>query len=137
MDSHTYASHTVVWHLSQSDRGDDPITIIIPYRGTFEPIVDTETEGDELEDKGTDSEIPKAPIRGTDPTFTSSYASISRPVNEGYLAELGAQLKLHKGILHNDTHRLDALPPTLFEGYGRNFTEFFSRSRAVRDEIHS
>ncbi|GJY19238.1 hypothetical protein Tco_0390729 [Tanacetum coccineum] len=29
---------------------------------------------------------------------------------------LGAQLKLHKGILHNDTQRLDALPPTLFEG---------------------
>ncbi|GJZ89426.1 hypothetical protein Tco_0661208, partial [Tanacetum coccineum] len=40
-----------------------------------------------------------------------------------------APLTLHGGILHDHTQRLDALPPTLFEGYGRDFTELFARSR--------
>ncbi|GKD11671.1 hypothetical protein Tco_1196078 [Tanacetum coccineum] len=35
------------------------------------------------------------------------------------------------------TERLDALPPTLFESYGRDFTELFARSEAVREEIYS
>ncbi|GJR41776.1 hypothetical protein Tco_1309879 [Tanacetum coccineum] len=32
---------------------------------------------------------------------------------------------------------LDALPPTLLEGMGRDITELYDRSAAVRDEIHS
>ncbi|GKB93204.1 hypothetical protein Tco_0979341 [Tanacetum coccineum] len=31
--------------------------------------------------------------------------------------------------------RLDALPPTLFEGYDRDLRELYTRSGAVRDEI--
>ncbi|GJW81600.1 hypothetical protein Tco_0145575 [Tanacetum coccineum] len=189
------------------------------YRGTSEPIVDTKTEGDELEAKGTDSESEESedeglgsrseeaafedqqqqavpiedtaadesfglgyraakhrsleleespvPMRDTsspfissDPILTSSDTIIAwvvpeslleapvlplpvatpvsvRPVNKGYLTELGAQLKLNEGILHNHTQRLDALPSTIFEGYSQNFIELFARSRAVRDEIHS
>nr|GEV43490.1 hypothetical protein [Tanacetum cinerariifolium] len=54
--------------------------------------------------------------------------AIVEPVDEGYLTELGAQLELHGGILHDHTYHLDELPPTLFEGYGRDFTELFTRS---------
>nr|GEW93724.1 hypothetical protein [Tanacetum cinerariifolium] len=36
------------------------------------------------------------------------------------LWSLGAQLELHGSILHDHTQRLDALPPTLFEGYDRD-----------------
>ncbi|GKE12527.1 hypothetical protein Tco_1416078, partial [Tanacetum coccineum] len=33
--------------------------------------------------------------------------------------------------------RLDALPPTLFEGYDRDLRKLYTRSGAVRDEIFS
>ncbi|GJR12065.1 hypothetical protein Tco_0794717 [Tanacetum coccineum] len=45
---------------------------------------------------------------------TTSAATIT--VDEGKFLEVGAQLKLH--VLHDHTLRLDALPSTLFEGYG-------------------
>ncbi|GKC99414.1 hypothetical protein Tco_1169689, partial [Tanacetum coccineum] len=64
---------------------------------------------------------------------TTSAATIT--VDEGKFLEVGAQLKLH--VLHDHTLRLDALPPTLFEGYGRDFTRLFARLEVVRDEIHS
>ncbi|GJT14220.1 hypothetical protein Tco_0861262 [Tanacetum coccineum] len=44
-------------------------------------------------------------------------------VDEDDFLEIGAQLELHGSILHDHTERLDALPPTLFEGYGQDFTE--------------
>ncbi|GJZ92956.1 hypothetical protein Tco_0665021 [Tanacetum coccineum] len=123
------------------------------YWGTFKPIVDIETEGDESEqavpseDTAADEPLglgsvlvqqisdetptPRLPICTTweDPEDVATPALVE-PVDEGFLAELGAQLELHKGILHDHTHCLDALPPTLFEGYSRDFTELFSR------EIH-
>ncbi|GKA99827.1 hypothetical protein Tco_0827821, partial [Tanacetum coccineum] len=43
------------------------------------------------------------------------------------LLEVRAHLDLYGSILHDHTRRLDALPPTLFEGYGQDFTEFFAR----------
>ncbi|GJS16851.1 hypothetical protein Tco_0411323 [Tanacetum coccineum] len=58
-------------------------------------------------------------------------------VDEGDFFKIGAQLELHESILHDHTERLDAFLPSLFEGYGRDFTELFARSRAVREEIHS
>ncbi|GJZ04045.1 hypothetical protein Tco_0537320 [Tanacetum coccineum] len=58
-------------------------------------------------------------------------------LDKGELLDIRAQLELHGSILHTHTERLDALPPTLFEGYGRDFTKLFSRSEAVREEIHS
>ncbi|GKC91198.1 hypothetical protein Tco_1151847 [Tanacetum coccineum] len=58
-------------------------------------------------------------------------------VDEDEFLEVGAQLELHQGILHDHTQRLDALPPTLLESHGRAITELFDRSRAVREEIHS
>ncbi|GJV28203.1 hypothetical protein Tco_1384651 [Tanacetum coccineum] len=35
------------------------------------------------------------------------------------------------------THRLDALPPTLFEGYVKDLRELYTRSGVVIDEIFS
>ncbi|GKE64161.1 hypothetical protein Tco_1518322, partial [Tanacetum coccineum] len=35
-------------------------------------------------------------------------------VDEGEFVEVGVQLELHGSILHDHTHRLDALPPALF-----------------------
>ncbi|GJY19240.1 hypothetical protein Tco_0390731 [Tanacetum coccineum] len=118
-----------------------PLSFRKRYRGTFKPIVDTETEGDELEDKGTDSEseeledeglgsgsdevaskdqsTPDQQIADETPTprlhvcitwedpkddplleapiLPSPVATpvSDRTVNEGYLAELRAHLKLH------------------------------------------
>ncbi|GKD71091.1 hypothetical protein Tco_1325181 [Tanacetum coccineum] len=51
------------------------------------------------------------------------------------LLVIGAQLELHGSILYTHTERLDALPPTLFEGYGRDFIELFSRSATVCEKI--
>ncbi|GKA93568.1 hypothetical protein Tco_0815554, partial [Tanacetum coccineum] len=57
-------------------------------------------------------------------------------LDEGALLEIEAQLELHGSILHTHTERLDALSPTLFESYGRDFTELFARSEAVCEEIY-
>ncbi|GKB38082.1 hypothetical protein Tco_0883024 [Tanacetum coccineum] len=58
-------------------------------------------------------------------------------VDEDEFLEVGAQLELHGSILHDHMQRLDALPPTLFEGYDRDLRELYTRSRDVRDEIFS
>ncbi|GJU53313.1 hypothetical protein Tco_1227027 [Tanacetum coccineum] len=168
------------------------------YRGTFEPILDTKTEGDESEAEGIGSkseesedegpgsegeeatpegqsvldqnvadEMPRLPTRPTwvnledgtvyidikfdappvhalvqtpaSPKFSSgslpvSPASLIIPspvasllttpaatiaVEEDEFIEVRAQLELHESILHDHTHRLDALPPTLIEERGQ------------------
>nr|GEW19017.1 hypothetical protein [Tanacetum cinerariifolium] len=69
--------------------------------------------------------------------FKGEASGVVLKVDEDEFLEVGAQLELHVSILHDHTHRLDALPPTLFEGYGRDFTRLFTRLETVRDEIHS
>ncbi|GJS42882.1 putative reverse transcriptase domain-containing protein [Tanacetum coccineum] len=56
---------------------------------------------------------------------TTPAATIS--VDEDQFLEVGAQLELHESILHDHTQCLDALPPTLFEGYDRDLTELYTR----------
>ncbi|GKB96092.1 hypothetical protein Tco_0982229, partial [Tanacetum coccineum] len=56
-------------------------------------------------------------------------------VDEDHFLEVGAQLEIYGSILHDHTQRLDALPPTLFEGYNRDLRELYTRSGAVRDKI--
>ncbi|GKB14095.1 hypothetical protein Tco_0848018 [Tanacetum coccineum] len=58
------------------------------------------------------------------PTATPE-ATIS--VDEDQFLEVGAQLELHGSILHDHTQRLDALPPTLFEGYDIDLRELYIR----------
>ncbi|GKC45652.1 hypothetical protein Tco_1063374 [Tanacetum coccineum] len=52
--------------------------------------------------------------------MTTSAATIA--VDEDVFLEVGVQLELYKSILHDHTQRLDALPPTLLEGHGRDIT---------------
>ncbi|GJR58999.1 hypothetical protein Tco_1501161 [Tanacetum coccineum] len=49
-------------------------------------------------------------------------------VDEDQFIEVGAQLELHRSILHDHTHRLDALPPTLVVDIDRDVRELYTRS---------
>ncbi|GKF11747.1 hypothetical protein Tco_0049673, partial [Tanacetum coccineum] len=77
------------------------------------------------------------------PTLVASLA-ISSPVAspttveaESLLAELGAQVEFHGGLIHDHAVRLEELSPALFERHERDFRELFTRSGAVKDEIFS
>ncbi|GJY54879.1 hypothetical protein Tco_0446543 [Tanacetum coccineum] len=88
----------------------------------------------------TSGSLPISPASVTVPSpvslpVTTLAATIA--VKEDEFLEVGVQLELHGSILHDHIQRLDALPPTLFEGYGRDFTWLFTRSEAVCVEIHS
>nr|GEZ08814.1 hypothetical protein [Tanacetum cinerariifolium] len=67
--------------------------------------------------------------------MATSTATIS--VDEDQFIEVGAQLKLYRGILQDHTQRLDAMPPTLFAEIDRDVRELYTRSGVVRDEIFS
>ncbi|GJX25614.1 hypothetical protein Tco_0231910 [Tanacetum coccineum] len=71
---------------------------------------------------------PAAPVQT--PPFPE-WSSGSLPVSPSSL------LELYGSILHDHTQCLDALLPTLFEGYERDLRELYTRSGAVRDEIFS
>ncbi|GKB54133.1 hypothetical protein Tco_0904886 [Tanacetum coccineum] len=77
--------------------------------------------------KWSSGSLPVSPTSLTVP-LPIAPPSLVEPVDKGYLDEIGAQLELHGGILHDHTHRLDALPPTLLEGIGRDITELYDRS---------
>ncbi|GJZ84860.1 reverse transcriptase domain-containing protein [Tanacetum coccineum] len=84
--------------------------------------------------------LPVSPSSPAVPTplaspVTTPAATIT--VGKDEFLEVGAQLELHGSILHDHTRRLDALPPTLFEGYDRDLRELYTRSREVKDEIFS
>ncbi|GJR88698.1 hypothetical protein Tco_0212709 [Tanacetum coccineum] len=71
------------------------------------------------------------------PTSVASLA-ISSPVAspatvkaESFLAELGAQVEFHGGLIHDHIVLLEELSPTLFERHERDFRELFTRSGAV------
>nr|GEV92117.1 hypothetical protein [Tanacetum cinerariifolium] len=56
-------------------------------------------------------------------------------VDEDEFLEVVLQLELHESIIHDHTQHLDALPPILFKGYGRDLRELYTRSGADGDEI--
>ncbi|GJR87333.1 hypothetical protein Tco_0211344 [Tanacetum coccineum] len=62
---------------------------------------------------GQSSSIPDCTITRS---FTSDHPPATIVVDEEEFLEVGAQLELHGSILHGHTQRLDALPPTIFEG---------------------
>ncbi|GJV37738.1 hypothetical protein Tco_1410215 [Tanacetum coccineum] len=78
--------------------------------------------------------LPVSPSPIASPVTTPA-ATIS--VDKDQFLEVGAQLELHGSILHDHIQRLDALPPTLFEGYDQDLRDLYTRSGAVRDEIFS
>ncbi|GKD65756.1 hypothetical protein Tco_1307864 [Tanacetum coccineum] len=84
--------------------------------------------------------LPVSPASLTIPSpiaspVTTPAATIA--VDEDEFIEVGAQLELHGSILQDHTQHLDALPPTLLEGMGRDITELYDRLVVVRGEIHS
>nr|GEX11746.1 hypothetical protein [Tanacetum cinerariifolium] len=58
--------------------------------------------------------------------MTTPEASIL--VDDDQFLEVGAQLELYGSIIHNHMQRLNALLPTLFEGYVMDFRELYTRS---------
>ncbi|GJT42651.1 hypothetical protein Tco_0951366 [Tanacetum coccineum] len=60
--------------------------------------------------------LPISPASLIVPSPVATPASVE-PVDEVFLAELGAEIELHGGILHDHTQLLEALPPSFFEGY--------------------
>ncbi|GKC29865.1 hypothetical protein Tco_1037159 [Tanacetum coccineum] len=70
-------------------------------------------------------------------TVPSPIASPATVKTEGFLTELGAQVKMQGELIHDHTVRLGEPSPTLFERYDRDIGELFTRSGAVRDEIFS
>ncbi|GKB06042.1 hypothetical protein Tco_0834275 [Tanacetum coccineum] len=71
------------------------------------------------------------------PADSSPVASPATVEAESFLAELGAQVELQGGLIHDHIQRLDTLPTALFEGYNQDFRELYARSRTVREEIFS
>ncbi|GKE64317.1 hypothetical protein Tco_1518478 [Tanacetum coccineum] len=69
---------------------------------------------------------PAVPTLVASPTDSSPIASPAMVEAESFLAELGAQVELQGGLIHDHTQRLDALPPALFEGYNRDFRELYT-----------
>ncbi|GJW11263.1 hypothetical protein Tco_1577090 [Tanacetum coccineum] len=70
-------------------------------------------------------------------TIPSLVATHTTAKIEGFLTELGAQVKMQGGLIRDHAVRLEELSPALFERYDRDIGELFTRSRAVRDEIFS
>nr|GEY69672.1 hypothetical protein [Tanacetum cinerariifolium] len=62
-------------------------------------------------------------------------ASSATTEAEGFFAELGAQVEMQRGLIHDHTVQLGELSLSLFERYDRDIRKLFTRSRAVRDEI--
>ncbi|GKB63700.1 hypothetical protein Tco_0919886 [Tanacetum coccineum] len=84
--------------------------------------------------------LPVSPSSLTVPTLVASPVTTPAAtiaVDEDEFLEVGAQLELYGSKLHDHTQRLDALPPTLFEGYDMDLRELYTRSRDVKDEIFS
>ncbi|GJT00135.1 hypothetical protein Tco_0821304 [Tanacetum coccineum] len=67
----------------------------------------------------------------------SLIASPTTAETEIFLTELGAQVEIQEGLIHDHIVRLGELSPALFERYDRDIGEFFTRSGVVKDEIFS
>ncbi|GJZ63532.1 hypothetical protein Tco_0619953 [Tanacetum coccineum] len=90
--------------------------------------------------KWSSDSLPVSPSSLAVPTLVASpmtTPATAIAVDEDEFLEVGARLKLHESIPYDNTQRLDALPPALFEGYYRDLRELYTRLRAVRDEIFS
>ncbi|GKC35169.1 hypothetical protein Tco_1047553 [Tanacetum coccineum] len=70
-------------------------------------------------------------------TVPSLVATPAAVETEGFLTELGAQVVMQGGLIHDHVVRLEELSPALFERYDRDIGELFTRSGAVREEIFS
>ncbi|GJY30454.1 hypothetical protein Tco_0413949 [Tanacetum coccineum] len=60
-------------------------------------------------------------------SFASGYPAATMSIDENQFLEVGAQLELHGSIPHYHMQRLDALLPTLFDGYEKDLRELYTR----------
>ncbi|GKF03772.1 hypothetical protein Tco_0034440, partial [Tanacetum coccineum] len=70
-------------------------------------------------------------------TVPSPVATPAIVETEGFLTELGAQVEMQGGLIHDHAVRLKELSPALFERYDRDIGELFTRSRVVTEDIFS
>ncbi|GKA09136.1 hypothetical protein Tco_0688467, partial [Tanacetum coccineum] len=64
-------------------------------------------------------------------TVPSPVALPATAETEGFLTEIGAQVKMHEGLIHDHAVRLEELSAALFERYNRDIGELFTRSGVV------
>ncbi|GKF60107.1 hypothetical protein Tco_0176893, partial [Tanacetum coccineum] len=83
-----------------------------------------------------ETERPERPV-SSPLTVPSSAATPTAVETKGFLTELGAQVEVQGGLIHDHAVRLEELSPALFERYDRDIGELFTRSGAVRDKIFS
>ncbi|GKA89835.1 hypothetical protein Tco_0811647, partial [Tanacetum coccineum] len=72
------------------------------------------------------SDVP-SPISSTMVPLTVP-SSVATPETEGFLTELGAQVKMQGGLICYHAVRLEELSPALFKRYDRDIRELFTRS---------
>ncbi|GKC07276.1 hypothetical protein Tco_0998886 [Tanacetum coccineum] len=65
-------------------------------------------------------------------TVPSPIATPATAETERFLTELGAQVKMHGGLIRDHAVRLEELSPILFERYDRDIEELFTRSGRYR-----
>nr|GEV23345.1 hypothetical protein [Tanacetum cinerariifolium] len=80
-------------------------------------------------------QFPSSPIVSSPIASPATTPATTISVDEDLFLKVGAQLEFYASILHDHTQHLEALSPTLFEGYDRDLRELYTRSEAVRDEI--
>ncbi|GKC70598.1 hypothetical protein Tco_1116481 [Tanacetum coccineum] len=80
---------------------------------------------------------PPAPPVQTPPLPEWTSATPATVETKGFLTELGDQVKMHEGLIHDHVVQLEELSPALFERYNMDIGELFTRLVAVREEIFS
>ncbi|GJX57774.1 hypothetical protein Tco_0287671 [Tanacetum coccineum] len=84
----------------------------------------------------TSGSLPISPSPSDDPspmiplTVPSPVATPAVVETGGFLTELGAQVQMQGGLISDHAVRLEELSPALFERYGRDIGELFTRSGA-------
>nr|GEU33933.1 hypothetical protein [Tanacetum cinerariifolium] len=122
-----------------TDREDGMVYIDVPVYPPPAPPVQTPPSPE-----WTSGSLPISPSPSVVPSPVSSHmilltvpSPIASPmatstttilVDDDQFIEVGAQLKLYRGILQDHTHRLDVMPPTLFAKIDRDVRELYTRS---------
>ncbi|GJT00357.1 hypothetical protein Tco_0821526 [Tanacetum coccineum] len=126
----------------QTDLEDGMVYIDVPIYPPLAPPVQTppspEWTSDSLPISPSPSIVP-SPISShiISLTIPSPVATLATAETEEFLTELGAQVEMERGLIHDHAVRLEELSPALFERYDMDIRELFTRSRAVKDEIFS
>ncbi|GJR27161.1 zinc finger MYM-type protein 1-like protein [Tanacetum coccineum] len=99
------------------------------------PVVPVQTQPSPKWSFGSFPVSPSSPLVPSPTVSPVATPTVTISVNEDQFLEVGAQLELHESILHDHTQRLEALPPTLFEGIDRDLRDLYTRSGAVRNDF--